>query len=334
MHLEGTLKQKELSSMKKFKTLTSNTGLYEKNEILELVEDNGSIFSWYRNNEGRIICVFSGHLVELKESSSIPKKQPKFTQGDRVRVIGNTTANCKHFVQLGTTGVVDYCKYSEKYHNEMALVSCVDGLQQHIGTQDLELIPKEPPCIPKEQPKFSKGDTVRITKRLHGHAFKIGEIVKVEKVMPLNYLVTNNVSTWCVTEEEIEKVLLDKQGYPLAVGDKVMICTSDVTSMQGKQGHIIAFLDDKVQVKLVSRKQFIMISQELLTLSKNNLPYNVDVTIYSDQPTTFMGMLRDNYEVKNAVQATCSPTDEFSWETGVYGVLIPRLFNCPIRMGV
>ena len=62
------------------------------------------------------------------------------------------------------------------------------------------------------QPKFKAGDTVRITQKLYGHKFKIGAVVKIDKVGGLDYLATNARDWLYVRADEIEKVCVDKQG--------------------------------------------------------------------------------------------------------------------------
>ena len=61
------------------------------------------------------------------------------------------------------------------------------------------------------KPMYKVGDTVRITKNLHGHGFKKGVIVKIKRDCGRNYLASKAGACWYVTADEIEKVCLDKQ---------------------------------------------------------------------------------------------------------------------------
>ena len=54
--------------------------------------------------------------------------------------------------------------------------------------------------------KFKVGDRVRIIKEETGHRFKIGEIVKINRVNGANYYAVGDNDSWYVRDEEIESV--------------------------------------------------------------------------------------------------------------------------------
>lgn len=116
-------------NMKKFKAKEDGYR-YKKGAILELIRKEYDGCSYYRLPNGTEVFACDDNLSAVC--------QPEFIKGDHVRI-----RNGKHFLKLGTTGVIDDCRYSGKYQMKMALVSCGSGLQLYIGTQDLELIPKE-----------------------------------------------------------------------------------------------------------------------------------------------------------------------------------------------
>lgn len=55
--------------------------------------------------------------------------------------------------------------------------------------------------------KYNVGDKVKITSCLHGHDFKIGEIVKIEYVGTTDYRASGATSKWYICDDEIEPVI-------------------------------------------------------------------------------------------------------------------------------
>lgn len=51
--------------------------------------------------------------------------------------------------------------------------------------------------------QFKEGDIVIISDRLHGHHFKIGETVEILEESEDDYLASNGMDKWWVTDEEL-----------------------------------------------------------------------------------------------------------------------------------
>ena len=63
--------------------------------------------------------------------------------------------------------------------------------------------------------KFNVGDKVRIIKEIHGHCFRVGEVVEVEDLESdgsIDHCRNNKGDSWAIASEEVE--LIPKRGPP------------------------------------------------------------------------------------------------------------------------
>lgn len=62
--------------------------------------------------------------------------------------------------------------------------------------------------IERRKPLYKINDTVKITSKIYGHGFRIGELVLVKEVIEgdefKDYLVTNGMDNCWIVDEEIE----------------------------------------------------------------------------------------------------------------------------------
>jgi hypothetical protein len=64
-----------------------------------------------------------------------------------------------------------------------------------------------------KQPNFKVGDNVKVLKQIHGHCFKIGEIVEIEEIKVINTdnqilelkcCLLDGSDYWYLSEDEVE----------------------------------------------------------------------------------------------------------------------------------
>jgi hypothetical protein len=72
-----------------------------------------------------------------------------------------------------------------------------------------------------EDQKFKIGDLVRITKRIQGHGFEIGEVATLTNIDPRGNKAVGKKSFWFVRDEEIELVVRDKPDFKAWLDEKI-----------------------------------------------------------------------------------------------------------------
>lgn len=72
-----------------------------------------------------------------------------------------------------------------------------------------------------EDQKFKIGDVVRITKRIDGHGFEIGEVVTLTRFNGADYKAEGKKDFWFVQGNEIELVVDDKPDFKSWLDEKI-----------------------------------------------------------------------------------------------------------------
>jgi hypothetical protein len=76
--------------------------------------------------------------------------------------------------------------------------------------------------------KFKIGDVVRITKRIQGHCFEIGEVVTITSIRGTDsYMADGKEDFWFVWDTEIELVVEDKPDFNACLDEKIELVVED-----------------------------------------------------------------------------------------------------------
>lgn len=90
------------------------------------------------------------------------------------------------------------------------------------GFEDGEIVKvteEEIEAVTKKPERLKKGDSVRVVRRIHGHDFEIGAVVRIKAVTQDDYLAESvSGAKWWVTDEEIEAL-----GQSFQPGDIVLV---------------------------------------------------------------------------------------------------------------
>jgi uncharacterized protein YodC (DUF2158 family) len=173
---------------------------------------------------------------------------PKFKTGDKVKLLSGAGVHPLAGTRNGETYTIKAMpgEYSLPFarHSEKGLIQLTGGVEDssthaYASPEQLELVEDR-----AEGPKgFQVGDLVKVTDKLHGHKFRIGETVRVTQLDSNGELYKaenlDGSDYWFIADEEVEPALAEET--KLEVGDRVKVET------KSKYGYIKAGSTGKVQ---------------------------------------------------------------------------------------
>jgi hypothetical protein len=134
------------------------------------------------------------------------KKFKELVQGDVVKIISQNIKKWigEHDLEIGKTYTVDYVD-----HDDNTVTLQVETDCNWIEEQAIEILSEvdDPKLRVKQWNELIVGDKVKVVKEIHGHDFKIGEVVVVSRIPKhTDYMSFTDVhgNNWALTNTEVE----------------------------------------------------------------------------------------------------------------------------------